>query len=186
MLDKAVSEENVPGSKRSSDILSCIPPRIQTEVILERSKRNWEWLKNNIAQDIEGCTSENGKRAYSLLNALAKHFRQRLLHHPSEPCALSFTISGQSEDMMNDLMPIIDILRKAQLMYIRSGPAKDEGQRETYYVPNKILWPIRGLDPYGQHARVSIPASALLNATKQGRLHPDIEHDKQARLWNNE
>ena len=186
MFDKVVSEENVATGKGSSEILACIPPRIQTEVILERSKRNWEWLKNNIAQDIEGCTSEDGKRAYRLLNALAKHFRQRLLHHPSEPCALSFTISGRNEDVMNKLMPVIDILRKAQLLYLRSGPAKDEGQRETYYVPNKILWPIRGLDPYGQHARVSIPASALWDATKQGRLHPNIEHDKQARLWDDE
>lgn len=186
MFDKAVSEANEAGGKEGSNPLSCIPPRIQTEVILERSKRAWEWLENSIAQDIEGCSTEDGQRAYRLLDALAKHFRHRLLHHKSEPCALSFTLSGQDQDVMSNLMPIIGILRKAQLLYIRSGPAKDEGQRETYYMPNKILWPIRGLDPYGQHARVSIPASALWNATEQGEL--DLEkdnkdNDTQARLW---
>ena len=186
MFDKAVSKENEAAGKGGSEALSCISPKIQTEVILERSKGNWEWLKNSIAQDIEGCSSEDGKRAYRLLDALAKHFRHRLLHHQSEPCALSFTISGQNQEVMSNLMPIIDTLRKAQLLYTRSGPAKDEGQRETYYVPNKILWPIRGLDPYGQHARVSIPASVLWNATERGEIDPDKDNNKQPRLWDDE
>ena len=189
MFDKAVSEANEAGGGGGSETLSSIPPKIQTEVILERSKRTWEWLEENeIAQDIDGCSTEDGQRAYRLLDALAKHFRHRLLHHQSEPCALSFTISGsgQHQDVMNNLTRIIEILRKAQLLYIRSGPAKDEGQRETYYVPNKILWPIRGLDPHGQHARVSIPASDLWNATEQGELARNIDKDKQARLWDDE
>ena len=186
MFDKVVSEANEAGGKGGSETLSTIPPKIQTEVILDRSERTWQWLKDEIAQDIEGCSTEDGQRAYRLLDALAKHFRHRLLHHQSEPCALSFTISGQNQDVMSNLRRIIEILRKAQLLYIRSGPAKDEGQRETYYVPNKILWPIRGLDPHGQHARVSIPASDLWNVTERGELDPDKDNDKQTRLWDDE
>ena len=189
MFDKAVSETNELGGDGGLETLSGIVPRIQTTVILERSQRSWEWLEENgIARDIAGCTTEDGQRAYRLLDALAKHFRHRLLHHQSEPCALSFTISGsgQNQEVMDNLKRIIEILRKAQLLYIRSGPAKDEGQRETYYVPNKILWPIRGLDPHGQHARVSIQASALWNATDQGELPQNREDDKQVRLWDDE
>ena len=43
-------------------------------------------------------------------------------------------------------------------MYFRSGPSKDDGKRETYYVPNRMLWPVRGLDVVGQHARASLKA----------------------------
>ena len=189
MFDKAVSEANEPGGSEGSETLSSIAPRMQTAVILERSQRNWEWLEENgIARDIDGCSTEDGQRAYRLLDALAKHFRHRLLTHQSEPCALSFTISGsgKNQDVTDNLRRIIEILRKAQLLYIRSGPAKDEGQRETYYVPNKILWPIRGLDPHGQHARVSIPASDLWNAAEQGELPQDKDDDKQVRLWDDE
>ena len=155
-----------------SEIITSIPPEIQTEVILKQSERTWEWLKDEIAHTIEDCSSEDGQRAFRLLDALAKHFRYRLLNNRSEPCALSFTISEQNHDVMAKLRHLIEILQKAELLYIRSGPAKEEGQRETYYVPNKILWPIRGLDPYGQHARVSIRASVLWNAAKQGTIEP--------------
>ena len=186
MFDKAVSEANEAGDKDGFKTLSSITPSIQTDIILDLSKRKWEWLKDGITQDIEGCSTENGQRSYRFLDALAKHFRYRLLNHKSEPCALSFTISGQNQDVMNELRHIIEIFRKAQLLYIRSGPAKDEGQRETYYVPNKILWPIRGLDPHGQHARVSIPASVLWNAAERGKIDTDKDNDKQARLWGDE
>ena len=158
---------------------------IQTKVILERSERTWEWVKDRIAQDIEDCSTEDGLRIFKLLDALAVHFRDRLLRDSSEPRALSFTISGRDQDIMVNLNRLIEILRKAQLLYIRSGPAKDEGRRETYYVPNKILWPTRGLDPHGQHARVSIPAATLWRATESGRLDIKLDHqdDNQMELW---
>ena len=87
---------------------------------------------------------------------------------------------------MDELNHLIEILRKAQLLYIRIGPAKDEGRRETYYVPNKILWPIRGLDPHGQHARVSIPSDVLWNAAESGNidLKLDYQDNKQMEFWN--
>ena len=61
---------------------------------------------------------------------------------------------------------LLKIARRATLLYIREGAAKDYGSREYYYVPNRILWPVRGLDPQGQHARVSLPAGRLLAAAR--------------------
>ena len=185
MFDSMVSKTKETGGEGGLERISNIPSEIQTKIILEQSERKWEWVKDRIAQDIEDCSMEDGLRIFNLLNALAVHFRDRLLHHASEPCALSFTISRQDQDIMVNLNRLIEILRKAQLLYIRSGPAKDGGKREPYYVPNKILWPIRGLDPHGQHARVSIPAAALWKAAESGTLDIGLNHqdDKQMELW---
>ena len=189
MFDSAVSEASEQKVKRGTEIISNIPPSIQTRVILERSERKWEWVRNSIAQDIEDCSTEDGLRAFRLLDALAIHFRYRLQNHKSEPCALSFTISKQDQDIMAELNHLIEILRKAQLLYIRSGPSKDDGQIEPYYVPNKILWPIRGLDPHGQHARISIPADVLWKAAESGKIdlkNLNQQDNRQTELWNEE
>ena len=183
MFDRAVSE--LSETRGRADAISCISSEIQTEVIIERSRRSWTWLEEGISQDIDGCSSEDGQRAFRFLDALAVHFRHRLQHHRSEPCALSFTISKREPRVLAELIRLIDILRKAQLLYLRHGPAKDDGQREMYYVPNRILWPVRGLDPHGQHARVSIPASTLWDAAERGIVH--VEQDGEQRgLWDDE
>ena len=182
MFDSVVSKMNEM-EEGGLETISHIPSEIQTEVILERSKRTWEWIRSRIAQDIEDCSTEAGQRAFQLLDALAAHFRYRLLYHQSEPRALSFTISQQGQDVMVKLNHLIEILRKAQLLYIQSGPAKDDGRRETYYVPNRILWPDRGLDPHGQHARVSIPADVLWKAAETGKIGLNyLKDDKQMEL----
>ena len=173
MFDRVVSE----GRNES-----LVTPNIQTDIILERSRRKWEWLRDQISLDIEGCSTEDGDRAYRLLDALSKHFRDRLLYHKSEPSALSFTISGKEAPIMDKLSHLLDILRKAQLLYVRSGPAKDGGN-ESYYVPNRILWPARGLDPHGQHARVSIQARVLWQAAESGTIYFQEEDEGQGRLW---
>ena len=180
MYDLMISNMN-----EDTEIIAGIPSNIQADIIRQLSERKWNWIKDEIAQDIEGCTIEDGLRAYNLLDALAVHFRYRLQHHQSEPCALSFTISDRNQRTMEKLNPLIEILRKAQLLYIRSGPAKDDGKRETYYEPNRILWPIRGLDPHGQHARVSISADILWKAAKSGKIIKSKHQDNgQMELWN--
>ena len=180
MFDSVVSEASQTKEEQGP---KHIPPEIQTKVILEQSERKWEWVRERIAQDIEDCSTEDGLRVFRLLDALAVYFRHRLLHHKSEPCALSFTISKQDQRIMNKLNHLIEILQKSQLLYIRSGSAKDEGRRETYYVPNKILWPVRNLDPHGQHARASIPADVLWKAAETGKIELDYsKDDKQMEL----
>ena len=185
MFDSMVSKTKEMGGEGGLERISNIPSEIQTKVILEQSERKWEWIKDRISQDIEDCSTEDGLRIFNLLDALAVHFRDRLRRDLSEPRALSFTISGRDQGIMVNLDRLIEILRKAQLLYIRSGPAKDGGKREPYYVPNKILWPTRGLDPHGQHARVSIPAAALWKAAKSGKLDIGLDQrdDKQMEFW---
>lgn len=189
MFDSVVSDLNEKKTGKDSTEIANIPSEIQTKVILDRSRRTWDWLRDSIAQDIEDCSTEDGQRAFNLLDALAAHFRDRLFRHESEPGALSFTISGRNQDTMDKLNHLIEILRKAQLLYKRTGPAKDEGRRESYYVPNKILWPDRGLDPHGQHARVSIPADVLWKAAETGKIgfeDVDNQAEKQMEIWNEE
>ena len=78
-----------------------------------------------------------------------------------------FTISEREYEHYDKLEEILKIARKAQILYTRTGSAKDRGRRETYYVPNRILWLDRGLDPNGQHARVSIKAQHLWKAAAE-------------------
>jgi hypothetical protein len=153
--------------KTPCDLTKQIPPHVQAECILDRSRILWDWLRDEIDLSIEGCSRNDRKHAYQLMDNLGTHFRERLLRHKSEPRANSFTVSAQDEALMPKLEHLFDILREAQLLYIRSGSAKDRGRREKYYVPNRMLWPERGLDPHGQHARVSLSAKVLwLAATK--------------------
>jgi hypothetical protein len=74
------------------------------------------------------------------------------------------------------LVPLFEIARRAQLLYFRSGSSKDDGRRETYYVPNRLLWPIRGLDVVGQHARASLKARDIWAAANgESFRFPDAE-----------
>lgn len=149
-----------------------ISSSVQTEIILERSQRLWDWVRGGLDQDIEGCSREDGKHAYQLLDNLAIYFRHRLLNNKSEPSAVSFSISEQQVDVMENLNHVIEILQKAQLIYTRSGPAKEKGKREIYYEPNRMLWPDRGLDPQGQHASASLRAKVLWQAALHNKLIP--------------
>ena len=165
MFDRVVSgmeDEPIEG-------ISCIPPRVQSDVIQERSERWWTWLREDIARDIEGCSTEDGRRAFGMLEALAALFRERLQRGGAEPTATSFTMSGRHSKALDRLEHLVDILRRAQLIYIRNGPAKDRGRMEPYYVLNRMLWPVRGLDPHGQHARISIRVDELWEAAETGR-----------------
>lgn len=157
----------------------CIPAEQQSDVILRNSARMWAWLHDRIARDIEGCSMEDGERAYRLLDALARLFSERLQGHGSEPSATSFTMSGKQSMGLERLDQLVGILRRAQLIYVRSGPAKAGGRPEPYYVPNRMLWPSRGLDPHGQHARVSILVDELWRAAESGRV-PKVEDGEGA------
>lgn len=145
--------------------VESIPPSLQTERILDRSRRMWDRLREGLDRAVEGCSRLQAIQLFNLFDQLAVLFRKRLLGHKSEPSAISFTISGR-DGYEERLQPLIDIARKAQLLYARTGPAKEKGKREVYYVPNRMLWPDRGLDPHGQHARVSIKAVDLWTAAE--------------------
>jgi hypothetical protein len=171
MYDDALSALEKQGGER---VVRQISPRIQSERILDRSREAWRRMKE-LHISIEGCSFETGQRIYNLFDALGVFFKERLLHHPSEPGAISFAISQRTPEVVGELLPLLRIAQKAQLLYEREGSSKDDGKRETYYVPNRMLWPIRGLDPYGQHARASIKASELLAASYGNVIPPRVE-----------
>lgn len=166
MFDKLVS---LRSESSDTEPIQQIPPTIQSEIILARSQRLWDWLAEGIDQNIVGCTRDDAVHCHQLLDRLAEHFRDRLLNHKSEPRANSFTISGPRGALMEKVLGLTEILREAQLLYVRSGVAKERGAREWYYVPNRLLWAARGLDPHGQHARVSIPAAVLWAAAERNK-----------------
>jgi len=169
MFDKTVSTEGGPPSVWKK---KCISPSIQSDVVIEQSRRLWEIAEQELDKTLEGCSREDANRAYQLLDQLAILFRERLLKHQSEPRANSFTVSGKKGYAIEPLRRVIETLISSQLLYVRMGSAKDKGRQERYYVPNRMLWPARGLDPHGQHARVSLLASDLWSAADQGKALP--------------
>ncbi len=175
MYDQAVSQKRGPSEKRADgeeSIVTEVPPTIQSAVLLEISQKRWKVLKEGLDNTIDGCSRKQATQLFRLFDHLAMLFRARLHASKSEPRAISFTISEPSSTDCNALMELLNIARKAQMLYTYTSSAKDYGKRETYYVPNRILWPQRGLDPHGQHARVSIRAKYLMAAAKENKRIP--------------
>jgi len=168
MYERAFSELSVavPDGPASVDFIS---PSVQTEVIMDMSARWWDRLRSGLDDTVKGCSREQGQQLHSLLDQLAVLFRERLMSDISEPRATAFSISEADDPHMDELRRLLLIARKAQYLYMYSGVAKTEGRREYYYVPNRMLWPARGLDPIGQNARVSLRASELWAAATAGK-----------------
>ena len=180
MFEKLVSD------KRDNLPIEFIPPDIQTQVILERSQYLWQQINEGLECRVQGCTEEQSEAIKNLFEKLSKLFRYRLLNHKSEPRAIVFTISGLEIGNKKIIMPLLEIAQKANLLYERMSRAKDDGILEPYYTPNRMLWPSVGLDPQGQHARVSLRAKDIIAATK-GKDFPVnniSDRDDQGVLFN--
>ena len=163
MYEKALSAS--AQAAESTVIREGISPTIQNDIIMQQSGKAWDRLKDGLDKVVVGCSGEDARKVHRLFEQLAMLFRTRLLSAGSEPRATSFSISGRKQvAKFRELERLLKIARKATLLYTKEGAAKDYGSRECYYVPNRILWPIRGLDPQGQDARVSLPASELVAA----------------------
>ena len=175
MYDAEKSKQNALDGKLAIEYLS---PEIQDNVIYNRSNAKWEWIKNKI-HNIEGCSLYEAKAIHQLFDNLAILFKKRLQTHESEPRAVTFTVSDQKHPSFDDVNKLLTIARKAQILYTYTSSAKDSGRRETYYIPNRILWPVRGLDPIGQFSRVSIKARHLWAAASTNTQIPykNVEED---------
>ena len=161
MYDAMISNgENLPNE---------IPSGTQSTIILDRSTALWEFVKDKLPLQIEGCSSSDAVKIKNLLVALAELFRERLKTHASEPRVLTFSISKQTDETRAILDPIFKLMEKAQLLFIRKGRAKDGGGKEDYHSPNRYLWPEYGLDVHGQHGRASIKAEELVAAALEGK-----------------
>ena len=173
MYDKAVSGRRADFGEPVT--VDCISPTIQNKIIMEQSEKAWDRLQQGLDKVVAGCSARDAVELQRLFEGLARLFRARLLKRGSEPRATSFSMSARDKEPdVEKLDQLLIIARKAALLYTRAGSAKDRGSREHYYVPNRILWPVRGLDAEGQHARVSLPASRLLAAA---RGQHDLEGD---------
>jgi hypothetical protein len=156
MFDLALSDK--------SGTIKGIDYSKQNQIIIEKSKEKWSFIENSLASSIENCSIEQAKQIRQLFDNLMILFRERLKYHKSEPRAITFTISQKSLQGYNELKELLDIARKAQILYTRTSRSKDDGKLEEYFVPDRLLFPAFGLDPEGQHARVSLKVIDLWNA----------------------
>jgi hypothetical protein len=171
MFDAAVSNQ-----EKTTKVTHISPP-IQSATIDNLSNKLWKRVKDGIDQEVEGCSREQASQVENMLEQLFILFRERLLRHQSEPRAIAFTVSERNSPDWEKLKPILDICQKALLLYTRLSTAKDDGKQEFYYVVNRMLIPAFKLDPVGQHARVSLKASDLMNAALNNRPLPFVERE---------
>jgi hypothetical protein len=182
MFDLAFSNKDIDIKK--------IDYSIQNQIIIEKSKELWTFINEGLDRNVENCSSEQAKQISQLFNNLMILFRNRLKSHKSEPRAITFTVSQKTthEKTYNQVKNLLDIARKSQILYTRTSRSKDDGKLETYYIPNRLLFPSLGLDPEGQHARVSLKASDLWNAAEGNTPIPyggDNETVEQQTLFDN-
>lgn len=180
--------------KRSGQISgktpAMIPSDVQDEVIKEQSDKLWDFLETNLERRIPLCTSDDAKKISRLFTKIAEYFRQRLLTHESEPRVVTFVVSERDHPKWPELERLLKLSERAQILYVRDGTSKRGGGRETYYVPNRMLWPRYGLDAVGQHGRASLRVRDLWAAAESGVpiVGGDPEHEggAQGSLFENE
>ncbi|MCH7534994.1 MAG: hypothetical protein IH948_04505 [Bacteroidetes bacterium] len=168
MYDRLYSETS---EEERRTTITEIPASIQDEIIQERSRKKWNYLREGIALAVPGCTTSDQLYLYQMMDNLMLMFYERLFDHKSEPRAVTITISGDLQSYP-DLVHILAIARRAQILYEYTGPGKELGTKKLYYLPTRILLPSRGLDPVEQHARASIKAMSLPAAAFDNKKIP--------------
>ena len=168
----------------SPDNINSIPPSVQNDVITSRSQRLWDDLKDGLDTRIPNCSADQANQIYSLFDKLMILFSQRLKADIAEPRAVVFSISA-SEDVetkqMEELGALLEISMKAQYMYMRRRSGKEKGTQVTLYVPNRMLFPARGLDVHGQFSHVSIKAGDLCNAAFRNKNIPSFVNESNVK-----
>lgn len=146
--------------------IKFISPQIQTKIIIERSQRLWDTLRNGLDKIVNNCSADDAKHILYLFENLMAFFGHRLKMDISEPRAIVFSISqvDSEPDRYNSIIKLLNIARRAQYLYTRMGNSKEKSKQETYFVPNRLLFPLLGLDPHGQYSRTSIKVIDLYNA----------------------
>ena len=163
--------------KNTPENITCIPASIQNQVIASRSQRLWNDLSEGLDTRIPNCSAEQAQQIYSLFDKLMILFSQRLKADISEPRAIVFSISALEEvgqKQRDELRTLLEISMKAQYMYMRRRSGKEKGTQVVLYVPNRMLFPARGLDVHGQFSHVSIKAGDLCNAAFRNKDIPSF------------
>lgn len=179
LLEPCFSMYDYELSNSSKKPIKKIPYQTQTKIILSKSDDAWIKLQETgLDKEIEKCSPKQAKQIFQFFDNLMILLRHRLLNHKSLPRAIEFYISERTNELMNKIQPLLDIAQKAQLLYIRIGSSKDQGRKEIYYIPNRILLPSRGLDPQGQHDRAGLKAIDVYNAAFENKKFPTREKNK--------
>ena len=160
-------------------VVKQIPHGTQKKVLESRSNKLWERAKNLDKSDVN-CSQDRAKMIGNLFENLMRFFSDRLKEEISEPRAVTFVISEQKDEELRQLLPLIEIAIKAQLLYTRVAKHKNSGKNVTVYVPNRILLISKGLDPHGQYASVYIKSRDLLNAAKEDKKIPLVINRSEA------
>lgn len=166
--------------KNAPDKITCIPSAIQNQVITSRSQILWNDLQDGLDTRIPNCSAEQAKQIYSLFDKLMILFSQRLKADIAEPRAIVFSISAEEEvekKQIGELRKLIEISMKAQYIYMRRRSGKEKGTQVTLFVPNRMLFPARGLDVHGQFSHVSIKAGDLCNAAFRNKNIPSFVNE---------
>lgn len=173
MFDNAMNTEK--------ENINYIKPKIQTKIIIERSQSLWKTLQEGLDKNVPNCSTEDAKHILNLFTNLMTLFSQRLKSDISEPRAIVFSISQEdsSPSKFDLVIKLLRIAQRARYLYTRLGVAKEKGKQETYYVPNRLLFPNFGLDPHGQYARASLKATDLYNAAYNNQPIPLESYDKE-------
>lgn len=150
-------------SKTKGKEIESIPPEIQKNILINRSIKLWERIEDLDKTDVD-CSKSQATQMFNFFENLMVYFRERLMSDLSEPRAVTFSITEKNDEVMSNIIPILEIAKKAQLLYIRPGKDKKESKKTTVYVPNRLLLINKGLDPHGQYATASIKAYDIYNA----------------------
>jgi hypothetical protein len=157
--------------QKDKQIPAVITPAIQADVLQKASDEIWEKIRAGFSNVLEGCSNIDSQRIHNFFDQLGILFRNRLLSNSAEPRILAFIVSEKKFPTYQDVLRLLTLCRKAQLIYERYGPGKDDGRRETFYATNRLLWISRGLDPNGQHGRLSLKSSDIW-AAANGKSFP--------------
>jgi len=173
MYDKEQSK--IEESSANNKSVNAIRPSYQDEVIKEKSKELWAKIENDLFNNIDNCSTKQAIEIKNLFDNITLLFRERLMSQDSsEPRAITFSISARnelSEQQNGEIEEILRIAKEALILYDRKSSSKEFGEKETIYVPNRLLFPDRGLDVIGQHSRVSIKAKELYGAMKGNKIN---------------
>lgn len=158
MFDNIASEDNFNMCE-----LNEISPAIQNSIIQQRSASLWTILREGLDKIIPNCSNKEGEHIYVMFDKIMILFKKRLLADISEPRAIVFTLTGEKKfpKEYEYIKKLLDISRKAQMLYTRISSGKQLGSKTVYYVPNRILLPDRGLDIKGQYSQVPISVKDL-------------------------
>lgn len=169
MFDKEYSKlASQSSNKNEKIIVKNIRPSFQDEVIKEKSKDLWGRIEKDLFNNVDNCSTKQANEIKNLFDQLCLLFKERLMFKDSsEPRAITFSLSARnelSEVQNNELDELLRISKEALILYDRKSSGKEFGEKETVYVPNRLLFPDRGLDVIGQHSRISIRAKEIYEA----------------------